>query len=72
MCSESSCVMLACLFGRLKYNTRLPDSFYILKKHDSTQSERHTNIKRPFLRGGSSALTVWDEKRKIKTSKRDY
>lgn len=70
--SESSCFMLACLFGRLKYNTRLPDSFYILKKQDSTQSERQANIKRPVQSGGNSALTVWDEKRKIKTSKKDY
>lgn len=72
VCSESSCFMLMCLFGRLKYTTRLPDSFYILKKHDSTQSERQANIKRPIQSGGSSALTVWDEKGKIKTSKRDY
>lgn len=64
--SESSCFMLACLFGRLKYNTRLPDSFYILKKHDSTQSERQANMKRPVQSGGSSALQFGMKRGKLK------
>lgn len=69
---ESSCFMRTCLFGRLKYTTRMPDSFYTLRRYDSTLCERQANIKRAIQSGGNSALTLWDEKGKIKTSKRDY
>lgn len=58
VCCESSCFMLVCLFGRLKHKTRLPDSFYILKKHDSPQSERQPNIKRPVQSGGNCTYSL--------------
>lgn len=47
--SVSSCFMHACFFGRLKYKTRLPDSFSILKKHDFVlPNYKKKTLKDPF------------------------